>query len=222
MPTKTKAETNGEATAPPPEVASISLSRIETERLEVPIMGTTPLICHRFSEKAKRMMLDNMQGRKNPREIKDPQAEYEAAFYKFDDGRFGHPTLAFKDATVGGARFYGSSVTMTGLRQSLFFVGTQNQVDGMALTEIVGEPVMREDVVRVNRGGTDLRYRPQFNEWTATLTIVYVKAMLTRDSVLSLIEAGGMGVGVGEWRVEKSGDFGTYQINPDEEVTIIG
>ena len=81
---------------------------------------------------------------------------------------------------------------------------------------------MREDVVRVNRGGTDLRYRPQFNEWTATLTIVYVKAMLTRDSVLSLIEAGGMGVGVGEWRVEKSGDFGTYQINPDEEVTIIG
>jgi hypothetical protein len=33
--------------------------------------------------------------------------------------------------------------------------------------------------------------------------------------VLALIEAGGMGVGVGEWRPEKSGMFGTYQLGAD-------
>lgn len=220
MAVKTKAAAaNGQV---PMEAPSISLSRIETERLLVPIVGTAPLIMHRFSEKAKRQMLDNMQGRKNPKEVKDPDAEYEAAFYRFDDGRFGHPTLGFKDATIGGARYYGGNVTMVGLRQSLFFKGTQNTRDGMALTEIIGEPVMREDVVRVNRGaGTDLRYRPQFNEWMATLDVIYVRAMLTRDSVLSLIEAGGMGVGVGEWRPEKSGDFGTFMIDPDRTVEFL-
>ena len=43
--------------------------------------------------------------------------------------------------------------------------------------------------------------------------VTYVTSALTRGSVLSLIDAGGMGVGVGEWRPEKDGDFGTYAID---------
>ena len=34
--------------------AQVSISRIGTETLRVPILGTAPLIVHRFSEKAKR------------------------------------------------------------------------------------------------------------------------------------------------------------------------
>lgn len=192
------------------DVGTIDIGRIAAETIAVPIIGTTPLIVHRFSEKAKRIMLDNMQGRKNPKEHKDPEAEYEAALYRLKDDRYGFPTIGFKAATVGGARFY-SQITMTGLRQCIFFRGEASP-DGM-LTPIEGEPHMREDVVRVNRGGTDLRYRPEFSEWSATLLVTYVKSMLTRDSVVELINAGGMGVGVGEWRPEKGGDFGTFEVN---------
>ena len=39
---------------------------------------------------------------------------------------------------------------------------------------------------------------------------------------LSLIDAGGMGIGVGEWRPEKDGAFGTYRIDPSREVKVIG
>jgi hypothetical protein len=106
-----------------PEVAEIQIDRIAAETIRVPILGTTPLLMHRFSEKAKRMMLDNMQGRKTPKAIKDPQAEYEAAFYRLADGAAGFPAVAFKDATTKGARFYGKQVTMTGLRQFLFISG---------------------------------------------------------------------------------------------------
>jgi hypothetical protein len=53
------------------------------------------------------------------------------------------------------------------------------------------------------------------------LEVSYVTSMLTRASVLSLIDAGGMGVGVGEWRPEKKGDFGTYQVDPDRQVEIV-
>jgi hypothetical protein len=217
MPTKTTS-TNGDA--PVEEAATIVIDRIAAETIAVPIIGTTPLIVHRFSEKAKRQMLDNMQGRKSPKEPKNPAAEYEAAFYRLADGSgYGFPVVAFKDATVGGARFYGSSVTMTALRQSIFFGGVPG--DGMSLTPIDGEPQMREDVVRVNRGGTDLRYRPEFQQWSAVLTVTYVKAMLTKNSLLSLIDAGGMGVGVGEWRPEKGGDFGTFRIDPDRAIEVL-
>jgi hypothetical protein len=210
------AKTNGSNQA-----AEIVIDRIAAETIKVPILGTTPLVVHRFSEKAKKKMLDEMQGQKTPKEPKDPQAEYEAAFYRLADGSYGFPALAFKHATVSAARFYGKQVTMTSLKQFMFFTGQVGD-DGRALVQIEGEPQMREDPVRVGRGGSDLRYRPEFREWRTSLQVIYATSGLTRNSVLSLIDAGGMGVGVGEHRPEKDGDFGTYRIDPDRDVEVIG
>lgn len=209
------------ATKIPEPEAQVVIDRILSETIRVPIIGTSPLIVHRFSEKAKRQMLDNMQGRKTPKENKDPNAEYDGAFYKFKDGTYGFPVTAFKLATIGAARFYPrNAVTMTALKQFLFIRGEQG-VDGVGLCRIDGEPIMREDVVTVGRGGTDLRYRPMFTEWSTSLDVTYVTSALTRNSILSLIDAGGMGVGVGEWRPERSGDFGTYMIDPKRKVEVI-
>jgi hypothetical protein len=201
--------------------ATVQISLIATEVIEVPIVGTSPLIVHRFSDKAKRQMLDSQQGRKTPKQARDPEAEYEAAFYRLKDGRYGMPVTAFKQATKGAARFYPrNAVTMTALGQSIFFRGEPGE-DGQQMAAIEGEPRMREDVVRVSRGGADLRYRPEFPEWSTVLTVVYVKSALTRESVLSLIDAGGLGVGVGEWRPERDGDFGCYRVNPARDIEVV-
>lgn len=202
--------------------AQISISRIATEELAVPVIGVTPLIVHRFAEKAKRQMLDNMQGRKSPKESKSPEEEYEAAFYRLDDGAYGIPTLGLKAATIRGATYFGKNVAMTTLRQCLFFNGETTK-QGDLLTRLTSHttPTMREDVVKVGINGHDLRYRPQFDEWAATIHVRYVSSSLTRDSVLSLIDAGGMGVGVGEWRPQKGGQFGTYTIDPTRDVEVI-
>lgn len=210
-------------TASPPEdsgAAVAPIDRIAAETLMVPIRGTSPLVVHRFSEKAKREMLHNAQGKKTPKEPKNPEAEYEAAFYRLKNGEPGFPALAFKSATVGGARFYGKQISMTALKQLIFFTGEPAE-DGHYYVQIIGDAIMREDVVRVGRGGTDLRYRPQFTEWSTILTVTYVSSMLTRGSLLSLIDAGGMGVGVGEWRPERDGDFGTYAIDASKKVEVV-
>lgn len=198
---------------------TIHIDKIAAETLHVPILGTSPLLMHRFSEKAKRQMLDNMQGRKSPKEVKNPEAEFEASIYRLKDDTPGFPVIAFKSATVGGARFY-SGVTMTALKQFMFMRGEPG-VDGQMLSRIEGEYRMREDVVRVGRGGADLRYRAEFPEWSTILEVTYVTSTLTRSSVLSLIDAGGMGCGVGEWRPEKDGDFGTYRIDPTRDVEVV-
>lgn len=203
-------------------MTEIQIARIGTETVVVPIAGTMPLIMHNFSDKSKRQMLDAQQGRKSPKVTRDPEAEYEAAFYRTKEG-YGFPVTAFKAATVGAARFYGKDVKMTDLRQFIFMRGEISPNDAQALVPIIGTPRMREDVVRL--GGpsrsADLRYRPEFPEWSTVLEVTYVKSALSRDSVLSLIDAGGMGVGIGEWRPEKRGEFGTYMINPDKEVEVL-
>lgn len=202
--------------------AQIAISKIATEDLIVPVVGVTPLIVHRWSEKAKRQMLDASQGRKMPREPKDPEAEYEAAFYRLDDGTYGVPTLALKAATIRAAAYFGKNVAMTTLRQCLFFHGETTK-GGDLLNGLTSHstPVMREDAVRLGLGSAELRYRPQFDEWATLIRVRYVKSSLTRDSVLSLIDAGGMGVGVGEWRPQKGGQFGTYTIDPTRDVEVI-
>jgi hypothetical protein len=202
------------------------IDKIGVGKMVVPIVGTTPLIVHNFSEKSKRQMLDAQQGKKNVKVNRDPQAEYEAAFYRIHDedgaDRYGVPAVAFKQATISAARFY-KSVRMSELKQALFFRGILTKADPQQLVEIHGVPQMREDVVRL--GGVsrsaDLRFRPEFLEWSATITVEYVTSLLSKDSVLSLIDAGGLGVGVCEWRPEKGGDFGRYQIDPEREVTVL-
>jgi hypothetical protein len=199
----------------------VKIQSLDLRTLRVPIIGTSPLIVHKFSEKAKKQMLDAQQGRKNIKQHKDPEADYLASFYKTKDGLYGFPVIAFKAATVSAARFFGKSVTMTSLRQSVFFQGEFSPEEGQQLAVITGEPHMREDVVRVGMGGTDLRYRPEFSEWSTTVDVSYIATLLDKESVLTLLEAGGTGVGVGEWRPEKSGEFGRYMIDPSREVEVL-
>lgn len=201
------------------DTPTVEISRPPAETILVPIVGDTPLIVHRFSEKAKRQMLDAMQGRKTPKTPKDPDSEFKSSLYRCSDGRYGFPALAFKAATIGGARFYGKDVTMASLRQMLFFSGVPGD-DGQIMTPVEGDPSMREDVVRVGQG-TDLRYRGEFMPWRTELRVTYVSSIITQGSVLSLIDAGGMGVGVGEWRPEKRGMNGTYHVDTERDITVI-
>lgn len=208
--------------------AAIHIDRIAAETIRVPIVGTAPLIVHNFSEKSKRQMLEAQQGKKRLKEARDPASEYEAAFYRIVDPTdgvlaFGFPVTAFKAATIGAARFYDKSVSMTSLRQFLFMRGVLTDADPQQLVRIDGEPRMREDVVRL--GGpsrsADLRYRPEFPVWSAELEITFVTSSISRQSVLSLIDAGGLGIGVGEWRPEKRGEFGTYAIDQSKQIDVI-
>jgi len=217
----------GKAAAPKAETtARIEIDKLDVQRMLVPIVGTSPLIVHNFSDKSKRQMLEAQQGKRAVKQVRDPEAEYRSAFYMMDRGdgedHYGFPVTAFKAATVGAARFY-SGVKMVEMRQFLFFRGELTKADPQQLVEIFGTPEMREDVVRlggVNRSA-DLRYRPQFTEWRTVLDVQFVKSNISEGSVLSLIDAGGLGIGVGEWRPERRGEFGCYQIDQTKDIEIL-
>lgn len=195
------------------------VTRIPTTTMFVPIVGTTPLIVSKFSDKAKRQMLDAQQGRKSPKQARDPEREYLDSMYTGYDpsGKqlYGFPVTGFKAATVSAARFYGKDVKMTELRQFIFMKGRFFPEEGQQLAVIDGTPHMREDYVRLAGAGrpADLRYRAEYTDWRAVLEVTYVSSLLSKESVLSLIDAGGFGVGVGEWRPEHRGEFGTYTID---------
>lgn len=175
--------------------------------INVTITGLTSMIQHQFSEKAKRMMLEKQQKKVIKKEIRDPQKEYEASLYRNSKGKISFPALAVKNAVVSAARNV-DGLPMTLLRGALFIKGDE---DG--LIEVKYKDLrMREDVVRIGKGTSDLRYRGELLGWSMDLPIDFNADVLSEDQILNLLQIAGFACGLGEWRPERNGDRGTFTI----------
>jgi len=175
------------------------------------ISGITPLICHRFSEKERAKLDQPKTSKKAPREARDPDGDYKRSMYVMEDGRYGFPAAAFRLAMVRAAKHI-DGLDMTSARVLFVVIADGRTEAGEECVALVGEPQMREDVVRVQRGGSTRRYRGEFLDWAATVRIRYDADLIGPDSLASLLIRAGMTVGVGEWRPEKNGTYGQFTI----------
>jgi hypothetical protein len=191
--------------------ATLTLERLRRNRIIISIEGQTPLIPHKWSEKAKRLMLDKQQGKALANKApKSPEQEAHDATYWLHDGRPGMPARAFKAAIADAARHFDGIAIVT-VKQAVFVVGEGHD----QLVPIDGDISMREDMPRNANGVTDMRYRHQIFPWAADLEIEYVESALTPNALVALVDAAGLG-GVGDWRPSapksKSGTFGRWQV----------
>lgn len=194
------------------EEPQIRIKRLNRVIFEVPIRGTAPLIVNRWSEKAKQMMLEAQQTKARAKKPpKDPIANFEASRHRLPDGRDGYPATGFKAAVAGAVRLH-EGITLV-LAKVVFHVIGEG-ADQLVPIEY-GDVTMREDPVRNASGVADLRYRAQYWPWSATLQIRTISGQFDLESVLALVDAGGIG-GIGEWRPSApkslSGTFGTFEV----------
>lgn len=203
----------------------IRLRRIEETILEVPVIGVTPAIPHRWSQKALNMMRAKQMAETGAlgkrREPKNPEEEAEQSCYWVDvleDGRMVRhaalPAVAFKAAMVGAVRLY-EGLTMTAAKLLFYVEGT----GGEQLVPLDGPWEMREDTPRNSGGVADLRYRMQIWPWSATLKVHYIPSVINPDSVIALVDAAGR-LGVGDWRPSSpksaSGTYGQFRVVTEE------
>ncbi len=69
--------------------------------------------------------------------------------------------------------------------------------------------------VRVG-GSRLLRTRARFDQWAATILVEVDPELVDRDQLLRWLDIGGRRVGVGDWRPEKSGQYGRYEVEDIE------
>lgn len=188
-------------------VVAINLLAPDLRGVELNVRGTAPLICHRWSEKAKKQMLDKQTKKATVgKEAKNPQEDFEQSLYPLGNGVYGFPAVAFKAAAVRAGTY--SDMKMTFLRGA-FHVNGPN---GNELVTINGEPRSREDMVRVGMGTADIRYRGEFPTWTTVLFVRYNATAISLDQLVNLFQIAGFSVGVGEWRPERDGSFGLFEV----------
>jgi hypothetical protein len=177
--------------------------RIDVRRVRIRIVGDSPLITHAWSDKAKQMMLDKqMKKGTQAKAAKDPEQDYQDSMYHLPDGRKGFPAVGIKACAIRGAKALG--MVMADTRAAFHITGDLLPIDG--------EPRPREDMVRVGMGTADIRYRAEFVEWSIDLPIAYNARMVSVEQIVAMLDAGGFGTGIGEWRPEKDGQFGRFHV----------
>jgi hypothetical protein len=188
----------------------IVIPEIEIGRLNVRLIGDSPLIMHKWSAKAKKEMLDKQMKRpKQAKEAKDPEADVLGCIYRDGEGHVAFPSIAFKSAVVDACRFT-DGMKMTVLRGAF-------HVDGEFVRIESAEQIPREDMVRVGMGVADIRFRPEFREWKATVRLTYNSRAISAAEIINLFNLAGFGVGIGEWRPEKNGQFGRFHVAREGE-----
>ena len=199
-------------------MAKLELKPINKAVMAFTIRGTSPLITHNWDEKAKEMMRQKQQGAKKSkdRDKRDPQRECMAAAYRTADGKFGIPGMALKNAIITAAH-KDIGIEKTLVRKALFLRSGDSR---HVLPMDCGEPEMREDMVRVGVGSADLRYRPMWREWSVAVQFDVDTDLLQAPDIIALVDRAGFGVGICEWRPEKNGEFGRFEIDKTMPFTV--
>lgn len=185
--------------------------------INVEIRGVTPLLIHRFTEQSEQA--------KNTRKMKmenfDPRAEATKAAYIAADGTF-YFSAASIPGCLGNA---GSNHKMRGSRKSLrFVVPSAVRMTNDTVTILNGSGPAKDFEVDARpvtipaTKGRIMRYRPRFNEWGAKFDLLVNDDLLDVDTVHQLLNEAGMTIGIGDFRPEKRGPFGTFRVVNFKEI----
>lgn len=239
--TKTKASANGNGHAPTNRVAellapvskgTIAIPAMTVARCSIEIIGTSNLIVHRFSEKARRQMEEKQQGAATrAKEKRDPQADYFASMYilsgdptKDASGLsseeckavHGMPAGGVKNCMIRGAKSAGA--VMTDCR-SAFFLLQDGVCDRQPMVKIEFDEVIRNDSPVVLQGSTkDMRYRPEYVNWRSKLLIEFNAGQIGIAQLVNLLRVAGFGTGLCEWRPECNGSYGRFTTGAVEDL----
>lgn len=194
------------------DTGEVSILEVRTGEIRFCILGRTPLILSRMSEKAKHELLFP-KGRKSASEkaasLKhNPYDEYRSSPYTLDEG----PTYLAGLATWFKQAMRGAAVDIPGSSKAQ--IGRLIWVGGEKIA-LYGLPKLFMSITRsadMNRT-PDVRTRCIVPQWAMFIDVAYVMPLMKEQVVVNLLAAAGVMQGVGDWRPQKgSGTYGQFEV----------
>ena len=208
----------------------IQIPEIKIKEAELTIVGDSPLLVHKFSEKAKAEILaKQMKKAKAAKEARVPFRDFMMSLHwitpmpdimNIEDeeelnkifteavkkgAKFGFPSVAIKQAAISAAYRAGLAKNKVSLQGTFHIKGE--------LIEITGNLKMREDYCKIPMGGADIVYRGEYDTgWKCKFIVTYDTGTISLEQIVQMINLGGFACGIGDWRCEKGGNFGSFHV----------
>jgi hypothetical protein len=189
----------------------ISLGDFEMKTIAVEICGVTALLVHRFGEAAEQAK----PTRRMESATRDPREEATKVAYIAADGTYYFNAFAIP-GTMGSA---GAAHKARGSRKSLRFVvpsAVRMMTDAVTILNGNGpaksfEVDARPVTIPATKGRV-MRYRPRFDQWGAKFDLLLNEDLLSPEMAHQLLNEAGLSIGIGDFRPEKRGPFGTFRV----------
>lgn len=201
---KTKKDDGGE----------IVVTRMEEGIISLVLLGRTPLIINRLSEKAKHELLfpalKKTSAEKAANLKHDPVAEFRSSVHRIAD--VNAPTLLAMPATAPKKAMASAALDIPGARKAQ--IGRLTYIPG-ELVGVFGIPYLFTEPVRNSdmNHTPDMRTRCIVPHWAMLLKVHFVRPTLNPTVVINLLAAAGLYIGIGDWRNEKgSGSYGQFDV----------
>ena len=186
---------------------------MKTILVEARVEDVTPMLLHRATEEA----LAGKTRNNNPTEEDDPRDIAGKAVYRMDDGQLALPGAAFARLL----REAGGAYKSKGSRKSLKYlvpaaVIVMDDLCGLYLhdrkTPVHDFEVDSRPVTIPATKGRVMRHRARLNEWAALVTLRINEDVMAEATVRQLLVNGAQQIGLGDFRPEKGGSFGTSSL----------
>ncbi len=165
-------------------------------------------LMNHFSNKAIVQMLEKMVGISKPKEQKDLEQAFHDSQYRNVDGALVVPCRILKAAIVEGAIATGGSVSKAELKRDLRVVGFTAPI----VLPKGQEVTMDVRLVRNMTGVPDVRARALIPQGSTVDFVVQFPTTLSPDKVIAALEGAGQSIGIFDFRPQKGGDQGTFEI----------
>jgi hypothetical protein len=202
-----------------PAADTIVIRPVTTQTITVGLVGTSPIVLNRLSEKARHELLlprGKKDAARKASELKhDPIDEFRSSPYLLADEK-APSFLAIMSSAIKGAMMT-AALDLPGAKKAQ--IGRLVYVEN-DYTPIFGLPKLFMSITRsadMNRT-PDVRTRAIVPYWAALVSVRFVVPILDQSSIINLLAAGGVTAGIGDWRPEKGkGSYGQFTVvNADD------
>jgi len=224
-PSSIKSHANVEVKSP----ASILIAPPNFKVATFSIIGTAPLVIHRFSIKTQALLRARAEGLtskgKKDREPIKPEQIYNDARYIAKAGWDGFHAASIRNACIDAGRLCNFKMVLA--KMSIFVIadGWDKFEPQIPLIRIIGNPVMQEDMARVETGQPYNVFRPAYHNWKANITMRWDGDQFNVSAITNLMTRVGAQVGIGEGRPFSKNSagmgWGTFELDPKKPVTIL-
>jgi len=183
--------------------------------VEVTIEGTMPLLQHRFGEQAEGNLA------KNTRRVKvngeeTPRDKAEQVAYRLPTGELWHPGASISRALREAAGNHKAKGSRKSMKWSMGGAVICLD-DAILLRDAVGNPLTTYEVdsrpvVIPSTKGRVMRHRPRSDKWQMRFTLKINTDLIDAAFVRQLLGEAGQQIGLGDYRPEKGGPMGTFDV----------
>lgn len=168
-------------------------------KIKVTIKGIGGILMHAFPQ-TEIKGIDKMT----------PEEQAAISAYKDENGELFIPGIAIQRALVAGAAFSKGKGRSTLQKQvcACVMVSPERVMLGTKKYVIDSRPV----VVPATKGRI-MRHRPKLENWSVTFDLEYDTTLLSEKEIRQVVDDTGSRIGLLDFRPEKKGPFGRFQVN---------